>query len=73
MFQFLSPPVDNMNALLRILTAIDTAPTKLSEPSIDKLSHVLPKYLLDVASVSIKYYLLPSILFSPVLPTHDTK
>ncbi|XP_031127752.1 uncharacterized protein LOC116029851 [Ipomoea triloba] len=47
---FLSPPVDNMNALLRILTAIDTAPTKLSEPSIDKLSHVLPKYLLDVAS-----------------------
>ncbi|XP_019164020.1 PREDICTED: uncharacterized protein LOC109160228 isoform X3 [Ipomoea nil] len=71
---FLSPLVDNMNALLRILTAIDTAPTKLSEPSIDKLSRVLPKYLLDVASdlpgevneqnssLSLKrsqYYLLP--------------
>ncbi|CAH9080634.1 unnamed protein product [Cuscuta epithymum] len=71
---YLSPPKDNMNALLRILTTIDTVPTRLSGHSIDKLCHVLPKYLLLVASdlpeevnkqnsiLSLKksqYYLLP--------------
>ncbi|VFQ59440.1 unnamed protein product [Cuscuta campestris] len=46
----LSPPIGKMNALLRVLSAIDTVPTRLSGESIDEISRVLPNYLLLVAS-----------------------
>ncbi|KAL3536032.1 hypothetical protein ACH5RR_004493 [Cinchona calisaya] len=66
-------PLDNICACLRVLITLDSKPTRLSEQSIIKLSHVLPKYLINVASsvphddesrasVSINnshYYLLP--------------
>lgn len=64
-------PVDNFCALLRVLVSLDSKPTGLSEESVIKLSQVLPRYLLNIASDSDKdkaqgvimnrssYYLLP--------------
>ncbi|KAI3471747.1 hypothetical protein Pfo_028400 [Paulownia fortunei] len=68
-------PMDNKCAFLRLLITLDSKPTRFSDRSIVKISHVLPKYLIDVVSnvgeddqestsvISVKrrrYYLLPS-------------
>ncbi|KAK6147635.1 hypothetical protein DH2020_018547 [Rehmannia glutinosa] len=68
-------PMDNKCAFLRLLVTLDSKPTRLSDQSIVNISHVLPKYLIDVVSnvggddhesasvISVKrrrYYLLPS-------------
>ncbi|XP_061963933.1 uncharacterized protein LOC133688459 [Populus nigra] len=45
----LEPPLDNCCAMLRMLIALDTKPTRLSERSICSLSNVLSAYLIDVA------------------------
>ncbi|KAJ6406757.1 hypothetical protein OIU84_010299 [Salix udensis] len=45
----LKPPLDNSCAMLRMLIALDTKPTRLSERSICSLSDVLSAYLIDVA------------------------
>ncbi|XP_027066955.2 uncharacterized protein [Coffea arabica] len=43
-------PLDNICAFLRVLVTLDTKPTRLSEWSVIKLSNVLCKYLINVAS-----------------------
>ncbi|KAK6145745.1 hypothetical protein DH2020_022565 [Rehmannia glutinosa] len=68
-------PMDNKCAFLRLLVTLDSKPTRVSDQSIVNISHVLPKYLIDVVSnvgeddhesasvISVKrrhYYLLPS-------------
>ncbi|KAK6147658.1 hypothetical protein DH2020_018570 [Rehmannia glutinosa] len=68
-------PMDNKCAFLRLLVTLDSKPTRLSDQSIVNISHVLPKYLIDVVSnvgdddhesasvISVKrrrHYLLPS-------------
>lgn len=73
----LKPPLDNVCAMLRILTFLDSKPTKLSEQSITSLSNILLGYLVDVtfcvqededeSTASIHrstsyYYLLPVII-----------
>ncbi|KAK6147312.1 hypothetical protein DH2020_018224 [Rehmannia glutinosa] len=45
-------PMDNKCAFLRLLVTLDSKPTRLSDQSIVNISHVLPKYLIDVVSVS---------------------
>lgn len=68
----IKPPLDNACAMLRVLVALDSKPTSLSEQSIITLSNFLSGYLIDVvhfipedhdkANVSIptrRYYLLP--------------
>ena len=52
-FQSLKPPLDNSCAMLRMLVALDSKPTRLSKQSICSLSNVLSAYLIDVAHVSI--------------------
>ncbi|KAL0374783.1 UNVERIFIED_CONTAM: hypothetical protein Sradi_3394000 [Sesamum radiatum] len=61
--------MDNKCALLRLLITLDSRPTRLTEQSIVKISHVLPQYLTDVVSnvregdheeKRRRYYLLPS-------------
>ncbi|KAJ6923901.1 hypothetical protein NC652_017337 [Populus alba x Populus x berolinensis] len=47
-FQSSKPPLDNCCAMLRMLIALDTKPTRLSERSICSLSNVLSAYLIDV-------------------------
>ncbi|KAJ6427637.1 hypothetical protein OIU84_023096 [Salix udensis] len=71
----LKPPLDNSCAMLRILIALDSKPTRLSEQSICTLSNVLSAYLIDVAHCvpeyndestihgqTRRYYLLPSFI-----------
>ncbi|KAF9690196.1 hypothetical protein SADUNF_Sadunf01G0170500 [Salix dunnii] len=71
----LKPPLDNSCAMLRILIALDSKPTRLSEQSICSLSNVLSAYLIDVAHCvpeyndesaihgqTRRYYLLPSFI-----------
>ncbi|KAG6754021.1 hypothetical protein POTOM_042029 [Populus tomentosa] len=73
----LKPFLDNSCAMLRMLIALDSKPTRLSEQSICSLSNVLSAYLIDVAhcfpedddeSMSSihgqtrRYYLLPSFI-----------
>ncbi|XP_061950001.1 uncharacterized protein LOC133673263 isoform X2 [Populus nigra] len=73
----LKPPLDNSCAMLRMLVALDSKPTRLSKQSICSLSNVLSAYLIDVAhcvpedddeSMSSihgqtrRYYLLPSFI-----------
>ncbi|XP_052198998.1 uncharacterized protein LOC127806055 isoform X2 [Diospyros lotus] len=70
----LDPALDNLCALLRVLAALDSRPTRLSQQSIINLSNLLPVYLIDVVSCfpedtdestgpvgrsSSHYYLLP--------------
>ncbi|KAF9680808.1 hypothetical protein SADUNF_Sadunf06G0159900 [Salix dunnii] len=70
----LKPPLDNSCAMLRMLIALDTKPSRLSERSICSLSDVLSAYLIDIAHCAPKdgdegvgsiheqtwcYYLLP--------------
>ncbi|CAK7342019.1 unnamed protein product [Dovyalis caffra] len=43
------PPLDNACAMLRMLIALDSKPTRLSKQSIFSLSNVLSAYLVDVA------------------------
>lgn len=43
-------PLENVCGLLRMLTTLDSRPTKLSEWSIIKLGDVLPEYLIGVVS-----------------------
>ncbi|XP_055961555.1 uncharacterized protein LOC126676537 isoform X2 [Mercurialis annua] len=42
------PPLDNANAMIRMLVALDSKPTRLSEQNIVALSNFLPRYLIDV-------------------------
>ncbi|XP_021969032.2 uncharacterized protein LOC110864293 [Helianthus annuus] len=44
------PPLDNTCALLRMITTLDSNPTKLCEQSILKLGSVLTGYMIDVVS-----------------------
>ncbi|KAA3455232.1 Armadillo-like helical [Gossypium australe] len=62
----LQPPLDNACAMLRVLIALDSKPTRLSEQSIIALSNFLPGYLMDVVHCipeddvrTWRYYLLP--------------
>ncbi|KAG5628678.1 hypothetical protein H5410_000395 [Solanum commersonii] len=41
-------PVDNIYGLIRLLITLDSKPTRLSEQTINRLSEVLPEYILDV-------------------------
>ncbi|KAF3442742.1 hypothetical protein FNV43_RR16659 [Rhamnella rubrinervis] len=41
-------PLDNVCAMLRVLTTLDSNPTKLSQQSITTLGNFLPEYLIDV-------------------------
>ncbi|PIM98635.1 hypothetical protein CDL12_28882 [Handroanthus impetiginosus] len=43
-------PMDNKCALLRLLITLDSRPTRLSDQSFVKMSHVLPQYLIDVVT-----------------------
>lgn len=52
-FQLIKPPLDNACAMLRVLVALDSKPTRLSEQSIITLSNFLSGYLIDVVHVSI--------------------
>ncbi|KAL0346974.1 UNVERIFIED_CONTAM: Receptor protein kinase TMK1 [Sesamum calycinum] len=61
--------MDNKCALLRLLITLDSRPTRLTDQSIVKISHVLPQYLTDTVSnvregdheeKRRRYYLLPS-------------
>ncbi|XP_020553763.1 uncharacterized protein LOC105173986 isoform X2 [Sesamum indicum] len=61
--------MDNKCALLRLLITLDSRPTRLTDQSIVKISHVLPQYLTDIVSnvregdheeKRRRYYLLPS-------------
>ncbi|KAL3627682.1 hypothetical protein CASFOL_029045 [Castilleja foliolosa] len=67
-------PMDNKCAFLRLLVTLDSKQARLSDQSIVNISHVIPKYLIDVISnvgeddhespsvMSVKrrrYYLLP--------------
>ncbi|XP_073156823.1 uncharacterized protein [Henckelia pumila] len=43
--------MDNKCAFLRLLVSLDSKPTRLSELSITKISHVLPQYLIDISLI----------------------
>ncbi|XP_060196534.1 uncharacterized protein LOC132625915 isoform X2 [Lycium barbarum] len=43
-------PVDNIYGFIRLLITLDSKPTRLSEQTINRLSEVLPEYLLDVVN-----------------------
>ncbi|XP_010927983.1 uncharacterized protein [Elaeis guineensis] len=44
------PPLDNIHGLLRMINALDTRPTKLSEENISSLGNCLSSYMVDAAS-----------------------
>ncbi|GAB2266847.1 hypothetical protein Dimus_001835 [Dionaea muscipula] len=68
-------PLDNTCALVRLLTVVDSKPTRLSEQSISKFSNIILGYLIDAARIypekeystsnyisSSRYYILPCLL-----------
>lgn len=50
-FQCGDTPMDNKCAFLRLLIALDSKPSRLSDQSIVKISRVLPQYLINVVTV----------------------
>lgn len=57
MLQSQTLPLDNVCAMLRMLIALDSEETRISEQAFVSLVEILPRYLIDIVHVSFLFFI----------------